>query len=123
MLLWSELVRFPGAFPIAMKPPRGILMYGPPGTCKTLIARAVANETDAFFFLIMARRLYRNWLANLSQSCARHSRRPKRIVRPSFSLMKSMQSLRNVPGAASNSQGSGIPLNKQDDNGDDDVYS
>src|ERR1700741_3130433 len=27
-------------------------MYGPPGTGKTLMARAVANETGAFFFLI-----------------------------------------------------------------------
>merc|ERR1712013_499681 len=46
-------LRHPGLFKaIGVKPPRGILLYGPPGTGKTLMARAVANETGAFFFLI-----------------------------------------------------------------------
>eukprot|EP00698_Gefionella_okellyi_P013695 TRINITY_DN376_c0_g1_i1.p1 TRINITY_DN376_c0_g1~~TRINITY_DN376_c0_g1_i1.p1 ORF type:complete len:824 (+),score=235.78 TRINITY_DN376_c0_g1_i1:65-2473(+) len=52
-----EMVELPLRHPklfqtIGIKPPRGILMFGPPGTGKTLIARAVANETGAFFFLI-----------------------------------------------------------------------
>ncbi|GKV04203.1 hypothetical protein SLEP1_g16397 [Rubroshorea leprosula] len=52
-----ELVELPLRHPqvfksIGVKPPRGILLYGPPGTGKTLIARAIANETGAFFFCI-----------------------------------------------------------------------
>ena len=37
---------------IGAKVPKGALLAGPPGTGKTLMARAVANETGAFFFLI-----------------------------------------------------------------------
>lgn len=52
-----EMVELPLRHPqlfkaIGIKPPKGVLMYGPPGTGKTLMARAVANETGAFFFLI-----------------------------------------------------------------------
>jgi len=52
-----ELVELPLRHPqlfknIGVKPPKGILLYGPPGCGKSLIGRAVANETGAFFFLI-----------------------------------------------------------------------
>ncbi|KAG1660301.1 hypothetical protein FOA52_003322 [Chlamydomonas sp. UWO 241] len=52
-----ELVELPLRHPalfktIGVKPPKGILLYGPPGSGKTLIARAVANETGAFFIIV-----------------------------------------------------------------------
>ena len=43
-------LRFPQVFErLGIQPPKGVLLYGPPGTGKTVIARAVAGETDAWF--------------------------------------------------------------------------
>jgi transitional endoplasmic reticulum ATPase len=46
-------IRHPQLFKtLGVKPPKGVLLYGPPGSGKTLIAKAIANETGAFFFLL-----------------------------------------------------------------------
>lgn len=46
-------LRFPEVFErLGIDPPKGVLLYGPPGCGKTLIARAIAHETEANFYSV-----------------------------------------------------------------------
>ncbi|MFA4640941.1 CDC48 family AAA ATPase [Pyrococcus kukulkanii] len=52
-----EMIELPLKHPelfekLGIEPPKGVLLYGPPGTGKTLLAKAVANEANAYFIAI-----------------------------------------------------------------------
>ena len=47
---------------IGIKPPKGVILYGEPGTGKTLLARAVANQTSATFLRVVGSELIQKYL-------------------------------------------------------------
>lgn len=49
---------------IGIKPPKGVIVYGEPGTGKTLLAKAVANSTSATFLRVVGSELIQKYLGD-----------------------------------------------------------
>jgi len=65
----KEAVELPLTHPelyeeIGIKPPKGVILYGAPGTGKTLIAKAVANSTSATFLRVVGSELIQKYLGD-----------------------------------------------------------
>jgi len=65
----KEAVELPLTHPelyvdIGIKPPKGVILYGEPGTGKTLLAKAVANQTSATFLRMVGSELIQKYLGD-----------------------------------------------------------
>ena len=49
---------------VGIKPPKGVILYGEPGTGKTLLAKAVANQTAATFLRVVGSELIQKYLGD-----------------------------------------------------------
>ena len=49
---------------MGIKPPKGVILYGAPGTGKTLLAKAVANQTSATFLRVVGSELIQKYLGD-----------------------------------------------------------
>ncbi|MEM2021793.1 MAG: CDC48 family AAA ATPase, partial [Zestosphaera sp.] len=68
---------------MGVRPPRGILLYGPPGCGKTLLAKAVATESGANFIAVKGPEILSKWVGE-SEKAIREIYRRARQVAPSI---------------------------------------
>src|SRR4030042_772702 len=104
-------VQRPDLFPLGW--PRGILLFGPPGCGKTLLAAAVATEIDATFVSIDAASIMSKWLGEAEQNVARlftSIRKSAVEGRPSIVFIDELDSLM---GKHSNEVGGEIRVRNQ----------
>jgi len=77
-------IKRPEAFKrMGIRPPKGILLYGPPGCGKTLVARAVATESEANFISIKGPEIFSKWVGE-SEKAIREVFRKGRTAAPAI---------------------------------------
>jgi len=87
-------VQRPDLFPLGW--PRGILLFGPPGCGKTLLAAAVATEIEAAFVSVDAASIMSKWLGEAEQNVARlfmSARKSAEEGRPAIVFIDELDSL------------------------------
>jgi len=83
---------------IGIRPPTGILMYGPPGCGKTLLAKAVATEAGANFISVKGPEVFTMWVGESERKVREIFRRAKQVA-PSIIFFDEIDSLTPKRGA------------------------
>jgi transitional endoplasmic reticulum ATPase len=89
---------------LGIKPPKGILLYGPPGCGKTLLARAVSTESEANFISIKGPEVFSKWVGE-SEKAIREVFRKARMAAPAVIFFDELDSLTPQRGSGSGDSG------------------
>jgi transitional endoplasmic reticulum ATPase len=89
---------------MGIKPPRGILLYGPPGCGKTLLARAVATESEANFIAVKGPEIFSKWVGE-SEKAIREVFRKARTAAPAIIFFDELDSIIPRRGAGYSDSG------------------
>jgi transitional endoplasmic reticulum ATPase len=84
-------------------PPRGVLLHGPSGTGKTMIAKAIANEAGINFIAVDGPEIFGKWLGE-SEAAIRHIFRVARQLSPCIIFFDQLDALVPKRGADSGSR-------------------
>jgi len=92
-----EAVEWPLKYPekfekFGIKPPRGILLYGPPGCGKTLLAKAIATESEANFISVKGPEIFNKWVGE-SEKAIREIFRKARQAAPCIVFFDEIESI------------------------------
>lgn len=82
---------------LGIEPPRGILLFGPPGTGKTFVVRALAHEAGAAFFSVKGAELLDKWVGE-SERAVRDVFSRARAAEPSVIFFDELDALAPVRG-------------------------
>ncbi len=86
-------IKHPDVFKrMGINPPKGILLYGPPGCGKTLLARAVATESEANFISVKGPEIFSKWVGE-SEKAIREIFRKGRMAAPAVIFMDELDSV------------------------------
>jgi SpoVK/Ycf46/Vps4 family AAA+-type ATPase len=104
-------VQRPDLFPLGW--PRGILLFGPPGCGKTLLAAAVATEIDATFVSIDAASIMSKWLGEAEQNVARLFGNVRKSAQEGRAAIVFVDELDSLMGKHTNEVGGEIRVRNQ----------
>jgi SpoVK/Ycf46/Vps4 family AAA+-type ATPase len=104
-------VQRPDLFPLGW--PRGILLFGPPGCGKTLLAAAVATEIDANFYSIDAASIMSKWLGEAEQNVSKLFNAARKNAMEGKAAIVFVDELDSLMGAHSNEVGGEIRVRNQ----------